>query len=372
MPPAPTILFAGGGTGGHIFPSLAIVERLREQGVEADYRFLVSTRPLDAQILGKHGLPYTALPVQPLPGNLRALAALPSFVRGWFASVAQVRRIIRQETVAAVAAMGGYVSAPAVVAAYRSGIPTALINLDTPPGKANRMLAKRATAVFTVYPALNGQRVGLPLRRIALATADPASARREWGLDPRRSTLLVTGGSQGAESINQMMMQLLTMPGPQAALRQWQVIHLAGVHPTEPVRRAYKEAGVPAVVEPFSDRMGLAWSATTLAISRAGAGSVAEIWANATPTIFLPYPYHKDQHQKHNTRELVGIGGACVCDDLIDPAANAKQITGPLLDLMNDPARRHAMAKAMKDTPPQDGAATIAGWLTERVNPTKC
>jgi len=363
-----TILFAGGGSGGHIYPGLAIVERLVELGASSTYHFLVSPRPLDAQILDKHNMPYTALPVGPLPRGASAWVKLPGLMRSWFQSVKQVRRLMDQTNVAAIVATGGFVSGPAVVAGRNAGVPVALVNLDDPPGKANRWMAKRASQVFTVTDGLDGQRIGLPLRRSALGPADQAAARAQLGLDRDCPTLFVTGGSQGAGSINQMMAELLAMPQARQTLTRWQVLHLTGHRDSESLSRAYAQAEVPAKVIPFCDQMGLAWSAATVAISRAGAGSVAEAWANATPTIFLPYPHHKDQHQTRNAQRLVEIEAALLCRDLAEPIANARRLAPLLLTLINDADCLEQMTQVMRTHPPRDGAQPIASWLIQFIN----
>jgi UDP-N-acetylglucosamine--N-acetylmuramyl-(pentapeptide) pyrophosphoryl-undecaprenol N-acetylglucosamine transferase len=147
------------------------------------------------------------------------------------------------------------------------------------------------------------------------------------------------------------------------------VLHLCGHTPgaAEELKAAYAKAEIPARVETFCNEMGLAWSAATIAISRSGAGSVAEAWANATPTIFLPYPYHKDQHQRLNALPLSEAGAALLMSDQIDPRVNAKQITGPLLALMTNAQRRIHMAELMRQKMPPDGADVVAQWLMRAV-----
>jgi len=362
--PSPTIVFAGGGTGGHIYPNVAIAERLSEQKARCGYHFLVSTRLLDTQILNKHGYPFAAIPIQPLPSGINALVGIPPLARRWRASVRQTKKILAKQYRPIVVSTGGFVSAPVVVAARRLGLPVVLVNLDHPPGLVNRLTAWRADQVFTVSPGFTGQRIGLPLRRSAIGNLDERAARIHFGLDPKRDTLLVGGGSQGAQTINQMMVHLVGLAGLCDAFRdRWQVLHLTGPHKGLQIEQAYKQAGVRAVVQPFCDWMGAAWSAATLAISRAGAGSVAEAWANATPTLFLPYPYHNDQHQRHNSKHLVKIGGARVYEDLMAPEANARQLAQPLTTLMQEDHPLAAMARAMQANPPDDGAAAVASWL---------
>lgn len=363
----PTILFAGGGTGGHIFPSLAIAERLAEKKARSRPHFLVSNRPLDAQLLTKAGIPFTALPARPMSARPWHW---PGFLRAWRSSVAQVHKLIDELNVGAVVTMGGFVSAPAVAAARKCQKPVLLVNLDAVPGRANRLMARRADEIFTVYPFAHwpqAQTIGLPLRRSAVGPADKAEARRQLGLDPEREMLLVTGASQGAQSINRLMIELVSHAQPRKALRPWQVLHLSGQSDVEELKQAYAKAEIPARVETFCHAMGLAWSAATIAISRSGAGSVAEVWANAVPTIFLPYPYHKDQHQRLNAAPLAESGAAMLFADLIDPMANTRQLTGPLLALMGNAQQRYHMAESMRLRHPADGAEAIAQWLLRAV-----
>ncbi|MEX0884827.1 MAG: UDP-N-acetylglucosamine--N-acetylmuramyl-(pentapeptide) pyrophosphoryl-undecaprenol N-acetylglucosamine transferase [Phycisphaeraceae bacterium] len=360
-----TILFAGGGTGGHIFPNLAIIERLVERGVGVDPYLLISRRPLDARMVAETGWPYMSLAAEPLGLRPRALW---SFVRGYRRSVRQMREMIRQTSARALVATGGFVSAPAITAARSMGLPTALVNLDAVPGRANRAMAGRARAIFSVYPhrSLPGAHaIGLPLREAALGVVQPDEARVQLGLHPDRPTLLVTAGSQGAESINALMVALGRNERARGVMRQWQVLHLAGQRQRDELERAYAAAGIRARVYGFLDRIGLAWTSASLAISRAGAGSVAEAWANCVPTLFLPYPYHKDEHQRHNARPMVATGGAMLLPDYVDPDANVEQLLDPLLALMADEPRRYAMRCALAAADPGDGASAVAQWVVE-------
>ncbi|MEX0775871.1 MAG: UDP-N-acetylglucosamine--N-acetylmuramyl-(pentapeptide) pyrophosphoryl-undecaprenol N-acetylglucosamine transferase [Phycisphaeraceae bacterium] len=364
-----SVLLAGGGSGGHIFPNLAILERLRERRPDVGAVFVVSQRPLDAQILEKHQQRYTPIPVQPLTAKPWRW---PAFYQAWRQSVDMTAALMRQMNVRAVAATGGFVSGPAISAAHRLGLPVALVNLDAIPGKANAWMAGRATAVFSVYatPTLaKAQRIGMPLRKVAIGPADRFKARAAMGLDPERETIFVTGASQGASSLNRMMIELVGQTQVRKALRareEWQVLHLTGDkgEEAEAARKAYEKAGVPARVLPFCDTMGQAWCSASIAISRAGAGSVAEAWVNAVPTIFFPYPYHKDLHQKHNAEPLTQAGAAVLMLDQIDPATNARQLGPRLLSLMSNSTQRYQMAENLRNTRPPDGAAIVADWLS--------
>jgi UDP-N-acetylglucosamine--N-acetylmuramyl-(pentapeptide) pyrophosphoryl-undecaprenol N-acetylglucosamine transferase len=359
-----TILFAGGGTGGHIFPNLAVLDVLLDRQAPVYPHFVVSNRALDAQIMKKHPHDFTALPAVGL--QLTRPWTWLEFRRKQQASTAVAADLIRAHQVSAVIATGGFVSAPVVLAAEALNVPCAVVNLDAVPGKANRRMAPHATEVFTCYPhaALrHARRIGMPIRRCTIATQTPQACRTQLGLDANRPTLLITAGSQGATTINQMMIELVSRTKGKHELSAWQVLHLSGHAERDAVAKAYQDAGVPARVEAFCNAMGLAWGAATVALSRAGAGSVAEVHANAVPTHFFPYPFHKDQHQRLNAAPLVDSGAALLLTDLVDPIRNVNQMMGHLVALMNNTAQREKMIATLKETLPEDGATVIATWL---------
>ena len=358
-----TVIFAGGGSGGHISPGLAIAERLGEIAPRITPLFVCSTRMIDATMLGDAGAEY--VPVPATPPSVRPAAALRFFIN-FRRSKRMIQRLIRERNVIRVVTLGGFVAAPAVSAANSLGVAVMLVNLDAPPGKANRWMARRSDAVISAMevptmPGFASKVVGMPIRRRAVAQHDQRTCRARLGLDADAPTLLVTGASQGATSVNAFLAALAaTHP---EMFRGWQVYHLAGHGADEPLRKAYAAAGMNAKVEPFLNEMGLAWGAADLAISRAGANSVAEAAANSVPTLFLPYPYHKDMHQKHNAQPLVDLGGAVMAIDMIDAPENVRTISPLLRELMMDAGRRSSMRDKLKANPLPDAAAMIAKLL---------
>ena len=371
----PTILFAGGGSGGHIFPNLAVIERLFERRLEVTPHLLVSQRAVDREVADSADLPWTALAALPMG---KSLGGVFRFASGYTRAQSATRQLIRElGGVKALVATGGFVSGPAVAAARSLGVPVAMVSLDAKAGRANRLVARKADVVFAALHA-GGLRdrakreadvVGFPLRYTAVSHLDASSARAGLGLDATKRTLLVFAGSQGATTINEAMIEWMTRTGVARKFEGWQVLHYAGPGRDDlgALRSAYAAAGVSAVVEPFGHRMGLAWASADLALTRAGAGTVAEAWANAVPTLFLPYPYHKDQHQRLNALPLSNAGGAVLLTDRIEPAANVAAISGPLLDLMHNANQREAMAGVLRDRPMGDGAARIADWCEARL-----
>lgn len=358
----PTFVFAGGGTGGHLYPGLAVAEQVRTR---SDVVFLCSRRPLDARILEHEGVRYVSIPAEPIALRPRALAR---FIGSWGKAVRETRSVLRglagQGPVRMVA-FGGFVSAPAAQAARVERVPLILVNLDAVPGKASRWIARHAQACYTVGTPVDRARswsvIRPVVRALAVATQDARACRRAMGLDPDPPMLLVTGASQGASTINGLMARVARdEPG---ALTGWQVLHQSGDKDVEVLRSAYASAGISARVEPYLHEMSLAWGGADLAVSRAGAGSVAEAWANAVPTVFVPYPYHRDMHQRHNAMPMVRAGAAAVADDRLDPAANMQSVWPAVRSLIQDADARGAMSTALCELGPADGAKTVAGAL---------
>nr|HRJ49424.1 UDP-N-acetylglucosamine--N-acetylmuramyl-(pentapeptide) pyrophosphoryl-undecaprenol N-acetylglucosamine transferase [Phycisphaerales bacterium] len=253
------VIFAGGGTGGHIFPGIAIAERLEASGAPPRVRacFAVSTREIDARILGHAGRSFTVIPAEPF--SLRPLA-LWRFVSSWGKSVRAGRKVIREARALCpggveLVATGGFVAAPMVQAARAEGVGVTLVNLDTVPGRANRWIGRHAARIFSAAP-LHGDPLGgssriefVPpiVRSAALAPADAAQCRRMLGLDPGRPTLLVTGASQGARSINAFMAEYAGSRREVLMRDSWQLIHQTGRGEAGDVRALYESLGIPAV-----------------------------------------------------------------------------------------------------------------------------
>ncbi len=357
----PTVLFAGGGTGGHIFPALAIAEHLRELA-DIRIRFLCSNRAIDAKILSEAGEEFTVTPAAPFS---LSPARFVKFARGWHPSLAIITDAIEKSgTHTLLVAMGGFVAAPAVAAAKNTA-PVVLVNLDAAPGRANMWIAKRAAVILSAAHVDLPKWQNIPpiVRRTAIADAPASDCRARLGLDRDAPTLFITGGSQGARSLNQLATALAHRHADVLRAGPWQVIHQTGRDDVAKIRREYQAAGVTAIVEPFFTQMGQAWGAADLALSRAGAGSVAEAWANNTPTVFLPYPYHKDQHQRRNAEHLVTAGAAVLCTDAIDPEANLRDAGRVLLEMMRDEASRRRCRAAYDPLGPVDGAAQAAARI---------
>lgn len=360
--PGVRVVFAGGGSGGHLAPALAVSERLADADPAGATLFLCSERAIDAEMLSAHDVRFEALPSQPWS---RSPGAAWRFLRGQGTAVRTAIGHLKRFDPHVVVAVGGFASVAGVLAAARLGVRRVLYNLDVLPGRANRLvrpLCSEVVSSVTVSHRRGFDRViGPPIRREALPPAAPGQCRRQLGLDPERPTLLVTGASQGSASLNRLMVEWLAQDS--AGFAGWQVLHLTGGGDPEPARESYRQAGVAARVEAFAHPMGLAWGAASLAITRAGANSVAEVHAAAVPAVLVPYPHHRDRHQWLNAAPLVALGGAVVVEDRIDPRANMASIAAAARRLMGDHPRRAAMSRALREHPPSDGASVLANEL---------
>jgi UDP-N-acetylglucosamine--N-acetylmuramyl-(pentapeptide) pyrophosphoryl-undecaprenol N-acetylglucosamine transferase len=367
-------VFAGGGTGGHIYPALAIIEQLRAINPDVDVHILCSNRAIDTKILSNESVPFSPIDAMPVSTKPKGLVR---FISSWGPSVRATRECIRslKETNGSVVliAMGGFVAAPAARAARAERIPVVLVNLDAVPGKANVLIAKKAETIFTaaeIQGFSTWQRVRPIVRQQTIGSMPLQDARASFGLDPETNTLLITGGSQGASSITAFVRTMVEQRPD--AFDGWQVIHQLGNlisdEEIDQLRAVYGDAGIKAWAERYIDAMGPALSAADLGIARCGAGTVAECWGAKLPAVFFPYPYHKDEHQKHNARVLVDAGAAIVLDDKISADKNFAHHSDTLAHLLAASDKRTAMLESYAALGTPDGAETIARSLL-KINP---
>lgn len=354
-------VIACGGTGGHLFPGLAVAEVLRERGHEV--LLFVSEKEVDARALRNHpDLPSVKLPSVGLPAFLSP--AMISFLRRLRASLKQCGRIYDTERPDAVLGMGGFTSIAPLIAAWRRGIPAYLHESNAIPGKANRLAAKFCRAVLLGFDDcakhFGGRQTrvtGTPIRReLAVGVPGQKEARERLGLAADLTTLLVMGGSQGAAGINALM----TQAAPH--LKDLQVVHLAGERDVAPVQSAYGAAGVRAVVLPFCDRMQEVYPAADLVVSRSGAASLGELSWFALPSILIPYPYAAEDHQRLNAEIFVRGGAARI---LAEKEASGESLALMISELAADAELRSAMGQAATQLGPRDAAGLVAACLTE-------
>src|SRR5665213_2479656 len=332
----PNVVIACGGTGGHLFPGLAVAGQLQQRGCEV--ALLVSPKEVDQQaVKSAHGMEIFTLPAVGLQ-NRNYFSFAGSFVKSLFAA----RKIFRRRQPSAVLAMGGFTSAPPVLVAKDLGVKTFLHESNTIPGKANRFLARFVDGAFIGFPEaasrLHAKKItvtGTPVRPQFFP--QPATGNRQpamsFGLDPNRPLILVVGGSQGASGLNEMILSAL----PLLAGRDWQWLHLTGPNDFEKVKAAYAAHGITAVVKPFLSEMDLALGAATACVSRSGASSLAEIAAMRLPSLLVPYPAAADNHQLSNALAFEKTGAA----RLLEQKNSTPEKTVALLNgLVEDSASR--------------------------------
>lgn len=333
-----TYFLAGGGSGGHLYPGLAVAQALRQLDEDAQVVFLTTERDIDARILGKSGLAYHAQPILPLP---RRPDQFLDFYRRWRATIRLCRELIEQYQPVAVLGLGGYASGAAMNVAAKVGLARAMLNPDAVPGIANRFCRRYAQEIYVQWAqsvahfGRHGGKcivTGCPVRTTMVDHAGQATsesseqvhtqarqeARTRLGLAPEKSTLVIVGGSQGGQSLNAAVVEWLTgqtAPGRHRPGVGWQVLHLSGPAEQEWVQQAYDQAAVGVQVMGYCDHMEWVWAAADLVISRAGASALAELTALGVPSLLMPYPHHRDQHQRRNAQILADVGAAKIVED---------------------------------------------------------
>lgn len=304
-----TYLLAGGGTGGHVNPLLALAGRIRQVEPTATIIALGTAEGLEAKLVPERGFELIKIEKLPFPRTLNRQAF--KFPLRFQRAVKSIRKVISDRGVDVVVGFGGYASAPAYVAAQKSSIPYVIHEANALPGLANKLAASKAAAVATAFSATKlpkAQLTGMPLRQEiedALGATNKKKARLALGLDPDLTTILVTGGSLGARSIN------TTIASAESSLNAagFQVLHVVGnASDLNEVSSKYLTR------IKYCDRMDLAIAAADLAIARAGASTVCEFGAMGLPSILIPYPVGNGE-QRFNAKELVGAGGALLVED---------------------------------------------------------
>ncbi|MDD0840015.1 undecaprenyldiphospho-muramoylpentapeptide beta-N-acetylglucosaminyltransferase [Curvibacter sp. HBC61] len=328
-----TALIMAGGTGGHIFPGLAVAEALRERGWRVHW--LGGPNSMESQIVPPRGFAFEVVDFSGVRGKgLLTLALLPlRLLKAFWQSLQVVRRV--QPDV--VVGLGGYITFPAGMMAVLSGKPLVLHEQNSVAGMANKVLAGVADRVFTAFPGVfaKGRWVGNPLR--AGFTSQPGPAER---FAHRQGPLhvLVVGGSLGAKALNDTVPQALALIPPEQRPR---VRHQSGAKQIDALREAYRAAGVEAELTPFIDDTATAFAEADLIICRAGASTVTEIAAVGAAAVYVPFPFAVDDHQTANARFLVDQQGGWLM-----PQTELKP--GPLAELILKTTRADLLARALQ------------------------
>lgn len=370
----PSFLFAAGGTGGHVYPALAVAQALQAAAPQARIHFVGGRRGIEGRLVPQAGFALTRMPAAGLRGGglLGALRFSISFAIAFFAALAMLVRM-RPDVVLAT---GGYASAAPAVAAAALRRPVWIQEQNAMPGSTNRLLSRLAERVYVAFDEARGrlprarrvETLPNPVRAAILASAGVAATRQDFerfGLQPGRPTALVFGGSRGARSLNRAVSQGF---GAIAARTRWQLLVQTGSEECDAVRAAVGADGGSAAariaVLPYIDAMQDAYRIADLVVCRAGALTLAELAALGKPALLVPFPHATDDHQTSNAQAVAAAGAAAV---VADAELDGERLCALLLELQAAPERLAQMAAAARSrSGANDTAIRIARALLQR------
>lgn len=345
-----TYLLAGGGTGGHVNPLLALAERIRSLEPDAKIIALGTSEGLESRLVPERGFELVTVARLPFPRRISTYAL--TFPLRFGRAVKEIRDLLSERGVDVVVGFGGYASAPAYVAAQRSKIPYVIHEANALPGMANKLGASKAAAVAVAFASTklgNSVVTGMPLRaeiETAIASSSQKVSRVEFGLDPNTPTLLVTGGSLGARSINNAIVEAESALDAAGV----QVIHIVGGNSDLP------EVKTKSLVRiKYCSSMDQAIAAADLAVCRSGASTVCEFGSFGLPSVFVPYPVGNGE-QRFNAADLVAAGGAVLVDDA---DFTAEYVRDQIVPLISNSKRLKSMASAAKSASIADGTQRL-------------
>ncbi|MFT5699688.1 MAG: UDP-N-acetylglucosamine--N-acetylmuramyl-(pentapeptide) pyrophosphoryl-undecaprenol N-acetylglucosamine transferase [Desulforhopalus sp.] len=357
------LLLTGGGTGGHLFPAVATAQEFEKQYPNTEVLFVGTNRKVDTKSLANYGYASKTIDCHGVKGKnpyqlLKAIVTLPR-------AYMQALKVIREFGPDIIVGVGGYVTGPVVSAAKTMGIPAVIHEQNSVPGLANRKLGAIVDRVCLSLPGsgkLFDQRkvvyTGNPVRADILKLA-----KRNDQKSSSKKTILVLGGSQGAQAINELIPKMAGMLDREVAT-SLKIIHQTGDKDVEGVRRAYKDNNIEAQVEPFFREMNSVYKEADLVISRAGATTLAEISVLGKPAILIPYPYAADNHQEKNGDYYVQGGGAV---QFVQKTLSAERLVEAVTTLLNDPEKLTKMSAAMRKLSFPDAAERIVSCCLERM-----
>lgn len=355
------LIVAGGGTGGHLFPGIAVAMELMQRIPDAQVLFVGTSRLLDQQALADRGFELASLDCGGIKGmsslaRFRSLLQLPR-------AVVAARRILRRFRPDLVFSVGGYVTGPVVLAARMLGVPICVHEQNSVPGMANRYAAKLADRVCISLPCAPP----LPVSK-TVQTGNPVRneillAGRQERKPEKRPTLLVLGGSQGAHRVNLLMMAAMEMLAGESG--NLQVIHQTGTADQDKVAICYQRLGVQAEVVAFVKDMASVYTSASLAVSRAGATTLAELAVMGVPALLIPYPSAADNHQATNAAYYATGGGALV---LPESGLTGEILARTISQHLHNHEELHTMAANMKAMAMPDACGRIVDECLALIN----
>lgn len=348
------MIVAGGGTGGHLFPGLAVAEHLH-YGTGDDVMFVGSEYGIESRVIPRTAFPFRALTVRGVRGRgVRGLVQL-----AWQLPVAiwHSWRIVGEFGAQVIVGVGGYASFPIVFAAWLRRVPSVLLEQNAHPGLANRVLARIARRVCTTFPGADQY---LPAAKVVLTGNPVRPFPQQRTPSSAGFTVLVFGGSQGARRINEAVGT--AAPRLASVIPGLRIIHQTGRDDLEQTQQGYRDASIAAEVFSFIDDMGAAYARADLVVCRAGATTLAELTSLGMASILVPYPYAADDHQRANAEVLVA-GGATVM--VLDRELTADRLTAVVTELAADRTRLHAMGESARRLGRPDAAERVVAICRE-------
>ncbi len=357
------VIVAGGGTGGHLYPGIAVARALLRRDPTLRVSFVGTARGLEHRVVPHEGFELDLIRSAGLKGKsagavARGVGVLPL-------SAADAWRVLSRRRPALVIGVGGYSSGPVVALAALRGVPTLLLEQNAMPGLTNRLLARLVDAAAVTYEASlpwfhgHGVVTGNPVREAFLSVPPLAAA------EGARRSLLVFGGSQGARAINQAM--VAAAPHVRESTGELEIVHQTGEREASSVSEGYRAAGIAAEVHPFLDDMPARMARADLLVCRAGATTLAELTAAGRPAVLIPFPNATDDHQRSNAAALASAGAAVVLDERdLTPTSLASTVSA----LLSDATTRVTMAARARALARPDAAEQIATRAFELMGAT--
>ncbi len=360
------LIFAGGGTGGHLLVGLGVAEEVKTQFPDSKILFFVTGKDLEIRCVSKSGFDAISLNVNPWK---KSITHVPRFVLGHSKGILCSLKTIKRFDPDMVIGLGGYSSVPPLVAALLLGVPYVILEQNVVPGKANRLMARWAKGVYSHWTqslkwfskANVFEVTGTPVRK-GILNVDRGEAAKTLKLSPLKKTLLVMGGSQGAKSINEVIIQCL--PELEKFSQTLQIIHCTGESDYERVKVFYNKRKINAVVCGFLDNMGAAYSLADLVVCRAGATTIAEVTAIGIPAVFVPYPYASENHQYWNAKAIAEKGGGVIVEEAELTPQRLLKVTSEVLQ--ND-GKRLKMKNISKSLGKPDATTVVVNLIFRTV-----
>lgn len=311
------VIIAGGGTGGHLFPGLAVAEEFKNRDDSTEVIFVGTEYGIEARVVPREGYPIKFLKAEGLVG-VSTVKKVKAIVTTFF-SIADSYKIIKTVRPDIVIGVGGYASGAAMLTAYLMSIPTMILEQNSIPGLTNKILGRFVRAVCITYqesisffPKAKTFLTGNPVR-MQILKGNIESAYRLFSLERGLFTIFIFGGSSGAKSINMAIVNALN--NMYDLKDKIQFLHQTGIRDYENIRESYRKTGFKGTITPFIYQMGEAYAVADIVVSRAGATTLAELTALGKPAILIPYPYAAGQHQELNARKLLEMGAAKMIRD---------------------------------------------------------